>query len=473
VIVSCRSCQTRFRIADEKVKDRGVKVRCSRCGAVFQVRRDDEPLTAGPDLPWKPGAGSPAPGMPAGDEVSVHDGPTRVAVADSLVGLSAAPDFTPSLGGGRAVPLPPAPPPPPVSPPVADDDPFAGIDPFGDLGAPPAPVAAPPPTPAAAAAIEMPGDEDPFAGLDVGPPRAGPPPLPTRPRGDALLDGPPPPPADDDPFAGLDMPAPAAPDPFSLSNLDDLGPPPAGSLDIDLGLPPSPVPSAVPAAPASTNGKRAVARLSSPDPSLSLRPSRNLQRRRGPGAALSVTGGALLLVALLAGVVMLRTEGDVSSLTVDRALAALGLDPARAAGPDKKPIIASDVITSVYPTASGKSVLVVRGEVQAAQAAPGVRVQVDLLADDRTVARTETWAGKVPSLEDVYAIRGGPDWEELVRRLGRVVGAVQPGKRVPFLAVFPDPPQRLDRTRVRVNAEPAPLPVPAADDTPVAADPGG
>lgn len=51
MIVQCDKCRTKFRIADERVTAKGVKVRCSRCAHVFVVHRDGEPnFTAeGPD----------------------------------------------------------------------------------------------------------------------------------------------------------------------------------------------------------------------------------------------------------------------------------------------------------------------------------------------------------------------------------------------------------------------------------------
>ncbi|MCA9550593.1 MAG: zinc-ribbon domain-containing protein [Myxococcales bacterium] len=42
MIVQCDKCRTKFRIADERVSPKGVKVRCSRCAHVFLVRREDE-----------------------------------------------------------------------------------------------------------------------------------------------------------------------------------------------------------------------------------------------------------------------------------------------------------------------------------------------------------------------------------------------------------------------------------------------
>ena len=38
MVIQCSSCQTRFRLADEKVKPQGTRVRCSKCGQVFTVR---------------------------------------------------------------------------------------------------------------------------------------------------------------------------------------------------------------------------------------------------------------------------------------------------------------------------------------------------------------------------------------------------------------------------------------------------
>ncbi|MBW2503409.1 MAG: zinc-ribbon domain-containing protein [Deltaproteobacteria bacterium] len=49
MIIQCDECQTRFRLADEKVKSKGTKVRCSRCKHVFTVfpahtpPREDQP----------------------------------------------------------------------------------------------------------------------------------------------------------------------------------------------------------------------------------------------------------------------------------------------------------------------------------------------------------------------------------------------------------------------------------------------
>src|SRR5438105_3079869 len=53
VVVQCPSCQSRFRVADEKVTDRGVRVRCSSCKDVFSVKKSGVTETAG-----SPGSGN-------------------------------------------------------------------------------------------------------------------------------------------------------------------------------------------------------------------------------------------------------------------------------------------------------------------------------------------------------------------------------------------------------------------------------
>ena len=52
MIVKCERCQTRFKIPDEKVTDKGVKVRCTKCQNTFRVSR--EPDTAKMGAPPAP-----------------------------------------------------------------------------------------------------------------------------------------------------------------------------------------------------------------------------------------------------------------------------------------------------------------------------------------------------------------------------------------------------------------------------------
>ncbi len=48
MIIKCEQCQTKFRLDDSKVTDKGVKVRCAKCKHVFSVRKEQpEPETTG------------------------------------------------------------------------------------------------------------------------------------------------------------------------------------------------------------------------------------------------------------------------------------------------------------------------------------------------------------------------------------------------------------------------------------------
>ena len=40
MIIQCEKCQTRFRLDDSRVKDKGVKVRCTKCKHVFRVQKE-------------------------------------------------------------------------------------------------------------------------------------------------------------------------------------------------------------------------------------------------------------------------------------------------------------------------------------------------------------------------------------------------------------------------------------------------
>jgi len=43
MIVQCPNCKTKFNLADEKVSEKGIKVRCSKCKYVFEVKKPKEP----------------------------------------------------------------------------------------------------------------------------------------------------------------------------------------------------------------------------------------------------------------------------------------------------------------------------------------------------------------------------------------------------------------------------------------------
>src|SRR5512137_2324291 len=81
MIIQCDQCNTKFKLDDAKVPDKGVKVRCAKCKNIFLVQKEapvEEPdfdfllsglgapsPDAGTDLPQEGGA---APSPPRGDE---------------------------------------------------------------------------------------------------------------------------------------------------------------------------------------------------------------------------------------------------------------------------------------------------------------------------------------------------------------------------------------------------------------------
>jgi predicted Zn finger-like uncharacterized protein len=92
MIVQCEGCKTRFRIADDKVSERGVRVRCTRCKETFLVRPEDAQKPKDEPAP----AAASAPAMP--------EPPKEVSVASEL-GL----DLDGLLGEDFDLDLPPPP----------------------------------------------------------------------------------------------------------------------------------------------------------------------------------------------------------------------------------------------------------------------------------------------------------------------------------------------------------------------------
>src|SRR5437764_14152746 len=149
VVVQCPTCQSKFRIADEKVTDRGVRVRCTSCKNVFQVRKPGAGSDAGPgpgntmDLSSL-GAAAVAKSGSTGPVKTGSTGPVKTGSTGPVKTGSTGPVKTGSTGpikGGAAArpstgPVKPATGPVPPSTdqvrgperPVDPDDPFARAD---------------------------------------------------------------------------------------------------------------------------------------------------------------------------------------------------------------------------------------------------------------------------------------------------------------------------------------------------------
>ncbi|WP_291316673.1 DUF3426 domain-containing protein [Desulfuromonas sp.] len=70
MVIQCPDCQTRFNVADSKIKPGGAKLRCSRCQHVFRVMPPAAPETPAAPAPTQPSPGGEAFFPPSGEEES-------------------------------------------------------------------------------------------------------------------------------------------------------------------------------------------------------------------------------------------------------------------------------------------------------------------------------------------------------------------------------------------------------------------
>jgi predicted Zn finger-like uncharacterized protein len=415
MIVTCVSCNTRFRIPDDKVGPKGARVRCSRCQALFLVRRDDAPAGAasGPEpappdaLPPPP---QPAPARSAAGALEIELTSDPFALRSRAVGPAPVDPF--ALGGAET----PAPSP--------------AADPFAPVGAPDSfttaalPFAPPPPGDPFAAA--MPASFGGGIALEEGDRRRRTP----MPGSLAALEQ-------------SDLPADfRTPGPSGLE-VDDRRteeqavaaeppPPPAEST-------PAPRPAAPPAGEATGTGATGTSTAGEP-----VRTRGSAVRR---AFSVLVNSLSLALLLVLAGALYLYwTGGGKAALR-----AAVGRPP-------EGPFEAREVTSGLYDTAHGKPVLFIRGRVLSRHASPGpVRVRVELLDGKRRVAQGEGILGALPSPEEIWSASGPAEGERLQAAIrARAPARLDPGEVRPFLVVLWDYPADLRGLDLRVVAEPEP-----------------
>jgi predicted Zn finger-like uncharacterized protein len=71
MIVQCDNCKAKFNLADDKITDKGLKVRCSKCKTVFVAKKaaaDSVPAAPPPHPPAPPPGAAPPPPKPAAAE---------------------------------------------------------------------------------------------------------------------------------------------------------------------------------------------------------------------------------------------------------------------------------------------------------------------------------------------------------------------------------------------------------------------
>lgn len=154
MIVNCDKCGAKFQLADDKITDKGTKVRCSKCKAIFTVKKpEDKPASAPsapvPAPPKAPAPAGAAPGKNQEDPFSDFNFSDDLDFGEKEINVAPKKE-EPAKGFLDSVPSAPIPS-KPAAPTPADDG--GGFD-FSDEDfslsepePPPKPAAAPPPPP--------------------------------------------------------------------------------------------------------------------------------------------------------------------------------------------------------------------------------------------------------------------------------------------------------------------------------------
>jgi predicted Zn finger-like uncharacterized protein len=435
MIVTCEQCKTRFRLPDERADAPSVKVRCSRCKHTFSVNRTDLAAVVTAPVPISP----------------------QVPPTSTFTGI----------------PLDLA---PPSIPAVAPGAPAASFDPFSVFGSPqeaaaddltqPARPQAEEPAPALdslfgdpdAATANFSDDESESAsGLELASPSAIPisvsRPEAARPQpardsapeasfefdvGNDEASGP----SHEPDRSFFSMPTSAAshtPEPAFerasekgglLSDIPDLAPSPEPVSAFDV---PSPMMGRT------TNPMFPAATL--PPPPAPVEPTRAPIGRRTLVVRLVFGAGIAVVAATLLAVVLNGGSFPRSGLR----------RPADATGA----VLSHNVVSGLYDTKTGRSVLFVRGEVENRDRAnERMRVVVELWDGEQKTKTEEVLAGKVATPEELYAVGNAVETKALLESLGKESHPVGPGGRVPFLVAFYDYPADTSALAVQVKVTP-------------------
>jgi len=498
MIVTCTSCQTRFRVSREQIGPKGARIRCGRCHAVFVIPPaahegvSAAPLAAapvGPQAPSPPplpraGERATAPGseVPAGDPFA--PGPPAQAAA-SLDPFAPVTRATAPRGAPTFAPDPFAPADEGADPfgpvdggatPAGEDEPGTLDDPFGPglLSDPPRGTSAAVPLAATdltelldGSARRSPGVASDSLALEEreSPPLAGGGASFEQPEmhvGPAGLD-----------LVGSEVAGRGGDDGASgygeVPGLDgwdpDPGEPELRGLEANAGpnggavpVPAVPVP-AVPV-PWSADETPPSAGLAAPEPPMpSVAPAPVPAPASSGSAPFAAAAGGGPLVAALTSSLSLAL---LIAVAIALFLAWRGGLPARLLGSLSRapaPLVETLAVRGgLYDTATGSAVLVVRGQVGARAPVSGpVRVRAELVDGGRVVATASGLAGATATSEQVFGV-GAPEEVAALRREldARAVTSLAAGATVPFLVVFPPPAPDPSGLELRVAAEPTP-----------------
>ena len=462
VVAQCPNCQSKFRIADEKVTDRGVRVRCTTCKNVFQVKKPAVALEVR-STPQAAAIGivdtqQPQP-MPIQrrSSLAAANGARRFE-PDDLFGMAELTGESAALPGSPlSTPLPSllrAPAQPPLAPPVSHSSSrrsgsarravssvnFDDIDiEVGDQNAPGAgrsrraEVSAAPPLRQA-----TPQSREPAAGTAQHSSSLPPPPPDEEGDGFATDDGRNPEDTDskgsvaaeavdDDSGASVRLGAfkTTLKDPFEGVDLGSE----SGGSSVELS---SAKPSSV---------RRAAAAAEPVHAKESAPESPRSSGSEIVSSALTGLVGAALAIAVLLAVAVSANGGEAFQLLIG--------------GGDA--VVATRLVSGLYDTAAGQPIFFVRGRVENRSKRPRgpVRVIAELVNDNGADGHAETLAGFEPSPEDVYSLRTAADAQKLVRALAQNGGdrKIPAGGSLPFFALIRDPPRDLEHHKLTVRLE--------------------
>ncbi len=468
MIVKCESCQTRFRIPDEKVTEKGVKVRCTKCSHTFRVSKTASPAETAPADPFAQFAPAADPPMDQATRPGLYAHGVAASKPAPARAQSSAPADLSDLFGSAPEPSAPAVPLPAASAPRGAAAPGSAGEDYSDVfnaptrvamvppaAAPPTRAAAtqlsravnsvPPPAPQSSAPLEL--SADPFAAQPS----------------QLLADLPPP----DDLFGGLT--GPQAQLTTSGSHPLDLGAgaPDRGLFDIPEPREPAPAPTAGDAdpfgrfgqsedpSPPETDQVSEVPSATVQKPAGRPEDARGLEEGKGSGVArrfsgliVNVSVAALLVVVLLTVGSVYLNEGKLN-------LSELSVEKARELFLPARTLVVRDVSNGLYDTAQGRPVFFVRGEVEnRGEGAGRARVRAEILDGETLVRSVEGFAGEVPTPEALHAVQSAEDVRALTQRLDRGAQPVAPGARVSFLLAFYEYPPDLAAYRLRVTVLP-------------------
>lgn len=483
MIFQCTNCRARFRVADEKVPDRGVKVRCTKCTVIFKVTRADaidpqvrQPRSdrqPAPQAPNTPKIDAPPPadfGLDLDLNVNLASPPPRSRPAGTPQRQAARqlPAMPPMEAGKQAPPAFPSP-----------ADPFAALD----LDLPPA-TGQPPAEKSSERGDYSHESSDPFAEFSHLSGFGAPPPADEKAHASATLD----PfmvdnePFDEDPFA-LPEPttpafshsrAPASADPFAglaaaeqnleFNSEDDFASsmrqPDAtsggqifdfGEFEngprIDLNL------DAATSTAQASGGELELAKKVGVPPASSFAPARRAFRRELASSLFNVTSAFIVGFAALVAIASLRSPHALTANDIgfDLVWIAMGYKPPHA---ESEQLRASSVRTGIYRTRKGEELFYVRGDIENTSSASyaAVQVVVEVFSSKDLIGRTESLGRLDAGPEDLYMLEDR-DNNTLQKRLIADTSslAVAARAKAPFIGVLPLTARQVDEAQIKIS----------------------